>query len=123
MRPVPLRLGAVYRWEFQDAGRKIEAPMGVAVVSDNLDLLLRAALDGVAISYTLEPHAAPHIAAGRLQVVLEPYSLTYDGWFLYYPSRRNMPGPLRAFLEFLRRPEVARAIAGDADPLQALAYG
>ncbi len=115
--------GAVYRWEFQDGERRIEAPMGVAVVTDNIDLLLRAALDGVAISYTLEAHAAPHIAAGRLRVVLERYSLPYDGWHLYYPSRRNMPGPLRAFLEFLRRPDIARAIAGEPEPAVSLAYG
>ncbi|MDB5424043.1 MAG: transcriptional regulator, LysR family [Phenylobacterium sp.] len=108
--------GAVYRWEFIEGERIVEAPTGVAVVTDNIDFLLRAALDGVAMSYTLEGHAASHIAAGRLQVVLEPYSLPYDGWFLYYPSRRNMPGPLRAFLEFLRRPEVGRAIARGAAP-------
>ena len=104
--------GAVYRWEFLDGDRKVEAPMGVGVVTDNIEFLLRAALDGVAISYTLEGHAAPYIAAGRLVVVLEAYSLPYDGWFLYYPSRRNMPGPLKAFLEFLRRPEVGKVIAG-----------
>ncbi|MGH6962995.1 MAG: LysR family transcriptional regulator [Phenylobacterium sp.] len=110
--------GAVYRWEFRDGDRKIEAPMGVAVVTDNVDFLLRAALDGVAISYTIEEHAAPHIAAGRLQAVLEPYGMPYDGWFLYYPSRRNMPGPLKAFLEFLRRPEIARAIAAATPPAE-----
>ena len=114
--------GAVYRWEFLEGDRRIEAPMGVAVVTDNIDFLLRAALDGVAISYTLEQHAAPHIAAGRLRTVLDPFSMPYDGWFLYYPSRRNMPGPLKAFLEFLRRPEIAQAIAGEVAPAPRRAY-
>ncbi len=106
--------GAFFRWEFQEAGRRFEAALGAGVVTDNIDLLLRAALDGVAVSYTLDAHVAPYIADGRLQCVLEPYCPAFDGWHLYYPSRRNMPGPLKAFLEFLRRPESARAIAEDA---------
>jgi len=112
--------GAPYRWEFMDGGRRVEVVPPGALTTDSMDLVLRAALDGVGIGYTNEAHARPHLGAGRLIPVLEPYALPFDGWHLYYPSRRNPPGPLRAFLEYLRRPEVLAAIAGRA-PVSAAA--
>lgn len=120
-RCVQFRLGsgAAYRWEFQDRGRRVEVAVPGAVITDNMEIVLRAALDGVAIAYTNEAHARRHLADGRLQVVLEPYALPFDGWRLYYPSRRNMTGPLRALVEYVRRPEVLALIAGApeaADP-------
>lgn len=115
-RCVQLRLGsgAIYRWEFLDEGRRIEVQTPGAVATDSMDFVLRAAVDGVGIAYTNEAHARPHLEAGRLRIVLEPYALPFDGWHFYYPSRRNMTGPLRAFAEFVRRPEVLDLIAGPA---------
>lgn len=108
--------GGAYRWEFQEAGRRIEVPVtDVALSTDSMDIVLRAAIDGVGIAYTNEAHARPHLEEGRLKVVLEAYALPFDGWHLYFPSRRNMRGPLRAFAEFVRRPEVLALIAGRPD--------
>jgi len=120
-RCVQFRLGsgAAYRWEFQERGRRVETAVAGALVTDNMEVVLRAALDGVAIAYTNEAHARPHLDAGRLQVVLEPYALPFDGWHLYYPSRRNLPGPLRAFAEYVRRPDVLAQIAGRPKPVAA----
>jgi DNA-binding transcriptional LysR family regulator len=111
---IQLRLGsgAAYRWEFLDRGRRIEVPVAGALATDSMDIVLRAALDGVGVAYTNEAHARPHLDAGRLRIVLEPYAMPFDGWHLYYPSRRNMTGPLRALAEYLRRPDVLDMIAG-----------
>lgn len=115
-RCVQFRLGsgAAYRWEFQDRGRRVDVGVTGALATDSMEIVLRAALDGVGIAYTNEAHARPHLDAGRLAIVLEPYALPFDGWHLYYPSRRNMTGPLRAFAEYVRRPEVLALIAGQA---------
>lgn len=108
--------GGAYRWEFQEGGRRIDVPVADAALStDSMDIVLRAALDGVGIAYTNEAHARPHLEAGRLKIVLEAYALPFEGWHLYFPSRRNMRGPLRAFAEFVRRPEILALIAGRAD--------
>lgn len=108
--------GATYRWEMIDAGRKVEAPVRGTVVTDNADFIVRAALDGVGIGYILEDHVRAHVEAGRLVVVLEPHALPFEGWFLYYPSRRNMPGALKAFVDFVRKswraPAADLALAG-----------
>jgi DNA-binding transcriptional LysR family regulator len=107
--------GALYRWELQDGGRKVDLALTGTVVTDNIDLMLRAAVGGVGIGYTNEAYAAPHLEAGRLVVVLPEHAMPTPGWYLYYPSRRNMPAPLKAFLEFVRRPNAvaARAIAAE----------
>lgn len=112
---IQLRLGAssgAYRWEFLEDGQRIERPVAGTLATDSMDMVMQAALDGVGVAYTNELHARPHLDAGRLRIVLEPYAPTFDGWHLYYPSRRNMTGPLRALVEYLRRPEVQGMIAG-----------
>jgi DNA-binding transcriptional LysR family regulator len=103
--------GAPYRWEFLEDGRHVEVTPPGSLVTDRMDMVLQAALDGVGIGYTNEAHARPHLDAGRLRLVLEAHALPFDGWRLYYPSRRNMTGPLRAFADFVRRPDVQALIA------------
>jgi len=43
---------------------------------------------------------------GRLVRVLKDWSPRFPGFYLYYPSGRQVPAPLRALLDFLklRRP-------------------
>jgi DNA-binding transcriptional LysR family regulator len=103
--------GTPYRWEFLDGGRRVEVLPPASIATDSVDVVLRAALDGAGVGYTNEAFARRDIDAGRLQIVLEPYAMPFDGWHLYYPSRRNMPGPLRALVEFLRRPQAQSMIA------------
>jgi DNA-binding transcriptional LysR family regulator len=75
---------------------------GSFTVTD-FDLLLSAALDGVGIGYLPEPLIAHHVAAGRLVVLLDGWSRTVRGYFLYHPSRRQPPMPLQVFLRFIEK--------------------
>lgn len=52
--------------------------------------------------YTALGYAAPEIKAGRLVPLLEDWWTRSAAIFLYYPSRRQVPVPLQAFIEFLR---------------------
>ncbi len=45
-------------------------------------------------------------ASGALEPVLEPWWQKFSGPFLYYPSRRQLPAPLRAFVDFIRNDRV-----------------
>jgi DNA-binding transcriptional LysR family regulator len=47
--------------------------------------------------YVMEDLAAPHIAAGRLEPVLEDWCPPFPGYHLYYPSRRQ-PSPAFALV-------------------------
>lgn len=71
-------------------------------ISDTL-FSLDAALEGVGLAYTFEPLARPHLQAGRLQRVLEKFSPTFPGFYLYYPSRHDQPIKLKAFIDYVRQ--------------------
>ena len=75
---------------------------GRLTVNDE-ELAIRAAVDGVGVLYTALGYAVPEIKAGRLVPLLEDWRPRSAAIFLYYPSRRQMPLPLQAFIEFLRK--------------------
>ena len=93
----------VPRWPFEKGGEKIEIAVGGPLITTDIDLMMRATLDGVGICYMVESYAAPDIAAGRLVPLLEDWAPRYEGYHVFYPSRRQMPASLRAFVDFLRR--------------------
>jgi DNA-binding transcriptional LysR family regulator len=72
------------------------------VVLDDVDLMVRAALDGVGIAFTLEEQVAPLLAKRRLVRVLEDWCPPFPGYFIYYPSRRHQPPGLSALIDALR---------------------
>lgn len=94
--------GAEPPWEFEKAGEALRISPTGPLVSGSAPLLMRAALDGVGFIGAFEEAARPHIAAGRLVEVLADWSEVFPGPFLYYPSRRTPPSPLRAFVDFVQ---------------------
>ncbi|XXT15928.1 LysR substrate-binding domain-containing protein [Sorangium sp. So ce429] len=51
----------------------------------------------------LDELAKPLVEAGRLTQILSAWSPSFPGFYLYYPSRRQTPPALRAFVDFVRR--------------------
>jgi DNA-binding transcriptional LysR family regulator len=68
----------------------------------DVGLMVGPALQGVGLAYVFEDMVTEHIAAGRLVQVLEDWCPYYPGLHLYYPSRRQVPAALKAFIEFAR---------------------
>jgi DNA-binding transcriptional LysR family regulator len=104
-RCIRYRMGAegpVYRWEFEKRGRSVTVSVTGPLVVNDVDLTLRAALDGIGLAFALEEHAAEHIARRRLVRVLEDWCPPFDGFFLYYPSRRHQLAALQALVDALR---------------------
>jgi DNA-binding transcriptional LysR family regulator len=98
--------GAMATWEFERAGEVVRIdPPGPLVVrlSAASDLAVAAALDGVGIVHLFEGWLRPHLDAGTLVPVLPAWWQSFPGPFLYYPGRRYVPAPLRAFVDFIRR--------------------
>ena len=104
-RCIRYRMGAggpVYRWEFEKRSRPVTVSVTGPLIVNDVELTLRAALDGVGLAFALEEHAAEHIARRRLVRVLEDWCPPFDGFFLYYPSRRHQPAALQALVDALR---------------------
>ncbi len=97
--------GAIAPWEFERDGEAFSVdPVGQLVVSTAgaADLLVAAAIGGVGIMGLFEAWLRPHFSSGALEPVLEPWWLSFSGPFLYYPGRRLVPAPLRAFIDFVK---------------------
>ncbi|KQM80247.1 LysR family transcriptional regulator [Xylophilus sp. Leaf220] len=99
--------GAMPAWEFERDGEqfKIE-PAGRLLVQIGAatDLAVEAAAAGTGLVYLFEDWLQPYFDRGALVPVLEPWWPRFSGPFLYYPGRRLLPAPLRAFVEFIRTP-------------------
>ena len=92
----------VYRWEFDKDGRSLAVAVNGPLIVDDVELVIRAAIDGVGLAFMSDERAAPHLASGALVRVLEDWCPPFPGFFLYYPSRRQQPAALSALVETLR---------------------
>ncbi len=95
--------GAMYEWEFERDGEIVKLdPSGPLIVrvSGAADLAVDVALAGGGVAYLFEDWLRPHFDSGALEPVLEPWWQSFPGPFLYYPGRRYLPAPLRAFIDF-----------------------
>lgn len=95
--------GAIYAWEFTEHGRDFQVAVDGRLVLDDGDLLIQAALDGLGVAHVLDASVHELIAQKRLVRVLEPFCPPFPGFYLYYPSRAQLPPKLEALVGFLRR--------------------
>jgi DNA-binding transcriptional LysR family regulator len=97
--------GTTPPWEFERDGEIVQVdPTGPLVVGIGgaTDLAVETALAGTGIIYLFEDWLRPHFRSGALEAVLEPWWQRFPGMFLYYPGRRLVPAPLRAFVDFVK---------------------
>lgn len=97
--------GNMPAWEFEKDGETVLVePTGPLVVrmGGATDLAVDAAIAGTGIVALFEDWIRPHLDSGALEAVLEPWWLAFPGPFLYYPGRRLVPAPLRAFIDFIK---------------------
>ncbi|WP_346837408.1 LysR family transcriptional regulator [Microbulbifer sp. SAOS-129_SWC] len=96
--------GLIDRWSFTspDAEKRtlIFEPKGNGVFNDD-ESMLRAALHGVGVVQHLDLCVRPYLAEGSLVRVLQSWCRPFPGFFLYVPSRAQMPAKIRALIDFL----------------------
>ena len=95
--------GRLSSWEFERGGEVIRVNPRETLVANAMELELAAACGGLGIIATFEDFIRPHLASGALVEVLPDWQQPFSGPFLYYPSRRHMPAPLRAFVDFIKQ--------------------
>jgi DNA-binding transcriptional LysR family regulator len=94
--------GSMYRWEFERGGIEQEIEVNGPLTLGDVSLMVGPALQGLGLAYVFEDMVSEHLAAGRLVQVLADWCPYYPGLHLYYPSRRHVPAPLKAFIDFAR---------------------
>ncbi|MGX9935496.1 LysR family transcriptional regulator [Advenella kashmirensis] len=97
--------GSMPPWEFEREGEKLRVdPTGPLIVQagGGTDLAVDAAIAGSGIVFLFEDWLRPHLQSGALMPVLKSWWVSFSGPFLYYPGRRLVPAPLRAFIDFVK---------------------
>lgn len=94
--------GALLRWRFQSGVHSFDVAIQPAFITNDMDLLIDAAVAGAGVGYLLREQVAEHLASGTLVDLLPKWSRRHEGAFLYYPSGRQMRPALRAVIDLLR---------------------
>ena len=95
--------GVVHPWHFRQNGQTFDVVTSGRLLVNDMYLALRAAAAGIGIAYLPRNTASPFIANRRLVSVLENWCPVLSGVYIYYPSRRQIPAPLQAFIDFARK--------------------
>lgn len=93
--------GVMHDLEFEKAGQIVKVDPPAKLISTNMSLAMRAARDGVGIWATLDGYVGDAVKSGALVSLMEDWCEPFPGPFLYYPSRRQTPPALRAFIDFV----------------------
>lgn len=84
--------GGLYAWEFGKDGKELRVRVDGQLTFNNSYAQIDAAVNGYGIAYVPENIVERQIASGSLMQALNDWSPFFDGYFLYYPSRRqNLP--------------------------------
>jgi DNA-binding transcriptional LysR family regulator len=94
--------GLIQSWHFENASRRLDVAVDGSLVLNDWHLVLNAVLEGIGIGYLPRLLISSYVGDGRLVQLLDDWCGHASGPFLYYPSRRQMPGALRAFIDFMR---------------------
>ncbi|MBB5390070.1 DNA-binding transcriptional LysR family regulator [Herbaspirillum sp. SJZ130] len=89
--------GGLYVWDFEKRGKKINVRVDGTLIFNTAPPQIDAALAGLGILLLPEDDLAAHLESGRLVRVLEDWCPRFEGYHLYYPSRRQ-PSPAFALV-------------------------
>jgi DNA-binding transcriptional LysR family regulator len=96
--------GDLHKWDFGRGRKSLKTVVQGNFTANDWALALRAAQDGLGLLQVARDYAQQSLTAGKLVTVLDDWQPPpFDGFFLYYPSRRHIRGPLRALVDFLRK--------------------
>ncbi|HDR2715585.1 TPA: LysR family transcriptional regulator [Enterobacter roggenkampii] len=105
-RCINLRLptrGGLYDWEFERDGRELRVRVDGQLTLNNLSQRIDAAENGLGLAYVPESSVLDALNQGRLVRVLESWCPTFEGYRLYYPSRRQHTTAFRLLLDALQQ--------------------
>ena len=94
--------GEKYRWEFiSPDGEPGEVAVTGDLVVDSDTAMIQAAESGLGIAFVYQSLVSAQLNAGSLIRLLPSYRYPADHFCVYYPSRKHIPAPLRAFITWV----------------------
>jgi DNA-binding transcriptional LysR family regulator len=94
--------GSVYAWEFKDGAHEFSVRVEGQLTFNNMVPTVGAALDGVGLAYVPRDLVQADLESGRLREVVSGWSPTFQGYHLYFPSRRHASPAFSAFVDAFR---------------------
>ncbi|MEA1086204.1 LysR family transcriptional regulator [Sphingomonas sp. CD22] len=94
--------GSLYVWEYEKDGRVLNVKVEGQIVVNDVDLILAAARAGHGLAHVVEDRVQTLVADGTLVRLFAEWCPPFDGYFLYYPSRRQPSAAFALVLEALR---------------------
>jgi DNA-binding transcriptional LysR family regulator len=93
--------GVIYRWEFGRGGQEFDMDVDGPLICNDNALMQTAAKQGLGLAHLMEDLVREDLANGQLVRVLDEWCPPFPGFYLYYPSRAQMPLKLRVLVDFL----------------------
>lgn len=94
--------GGLYAWEFEQDGRALNVRVTGQLIVNDIVLARQAGRDGAGIAYLPEDYVRADVAEGRLVRVLADWCPPFPGYYLYYPSRRQLSPAMSLLVDALR---------------------
>ncbi|MEF0942963.1 LysR family transcriptional regulator [Rhizobium sp. BR 362] len=94
--------GTLSSWVLTKNDIKIEHSAGAHFVANDLRVMAAAIIGGAGIGLLPKALVPEALARGELVHVLEGWSSRVSGIYLFYPSRRQIPAALSAFINFMK---------------------
>lgn len=88
-------------WKFTKDDEPVSQPVQGRLMASDADVLLKAALESMGVSYQPRADAQPYLDSGELIEILPEYVPVDLGIYAVYRSRHKMPQALRLLLDML----------------------
>jgi DNA-binding transcriptional LysR family regulator len=94
--------GRLLEWTLRRGKERRTLDVGGPLIVDDMRSVLGLAREGNGLGYVFEQFAVRDLAARSLERVLPEHELVREAFFLYYPSRLQLPLKLRVFIDWFR---------------------
>lgn len=94
--------GGRYAWEFAKGKQDLRVKVDGQLTFNNSYAMIDATVSGYGIAYVPENIVAEQIKSGALVQILDEWSPYFDGYFIYYPSKRQNSAALKVIVDALK---------------------
>jgi DNA-binding transcriptional LysR family regulator len=91
------------RWEFESDGKEFEVQVKGPLILNDVLLAIDAAVEGLGVVYSPEEAISDKLRSGKLEVILDQFTVISSGVYLYFPQRSQVHPKLRAFIDHIKR--------------------